>query len=149
MEGWADCLCLPSSLGCANICSRRREGATSSCYGWIAIGREKTFALRCSRRPLPPGEPARRAGFFAAADVDVLQVIDNTVAWMNKPHGQQVFRAKFSAISAQEIKAAMVCPAMSSPTGVPVLPSVAWFACLWLISHAPGKPGQAWGAEQE
>ncbi|GAB4821904.1 hypothetical protein N2152v2_008950 [Parachlorella kessleri] len=35
------------------------------------------------------------------------EVIDNTVRWMSRVAGQQVFRARFSAISAPEIKGAM------------------------------------------
>lgn len=37
-----------------------------------------------------------------------MQVIENTVKWMARVPGQQVFRARFSAISAPEITAAMV-----------------------------------------
>ena len=37
-----------------------------------------------------------------------LQVIENTVKWMARVPGQQVFRARFSAISAPELTAAMV-----------------------------------------
>ena len=37
-----------------------------------------------------------------------VQVIENTVKWMVRVPGQQVFRARFSAISAPEITAAMV-----------------------------------------
>lgn len=36
------------------------------------------------------------------------QVIEHTVGWMRKRPGQQVFRARFSAISGPEINAAMV-----------------------------------------
>ncbi|CAD7694740.1 unnamed protein product [Ostreobium quekettii] len=35
------------------------------------------------------------------------EVMDNTVKWMRRRSGQQVFRAQFSSISASEIKAAM------------------------------------------
>lgn len=38
----------------------------------------------------------------------LLQVIDHTIPSMQKLPGKQVFRAKFSAISSVEIKAAMV-----------------------------------------
>lgn len=34
--------------------------------------------------------------------------MDNTLRWMHKARGQQVFRARFSAITAPEIRAAMV-----------------------------------------
>lgn len=34
--------------------------------------------------------------------------MDNTLKWMHKVQGQQVFRARFSAITAPEIRAAMV-----------------------------------------
>ena len=34
--------------------------------------------------------------------------MDNTLRWMHKTQGQQVFRARFSAITAPEIRAAMV-----------------------------------------
>ena len=37
-----------------------------------------------------------------------MQVIENTVKWMARVPEQQVFRARFSAISAPEITAAMV-----------------------------------------
>lgn len=46
------------------------------------------------------------------------QVIDNTVKWMARVAGQQVFRARFSAISAPEITAAMV---LSPPFMLPHL----------------------------
>lgn len=36
------------------------------------------------------------------------EVMDNTVKQLNRVNGQQVFRARFSAITAPEIKAAMV-----------------------------------------
>lgn len=38
-----------------------------------------------------------------------MQVMESTLKWMARVPGQQVFRAQFSAISAPEIKAAMVC----------------------------------------
>ena len=38
----------------------------------------------------------------------LLQVIEHTLGWMRKRPGQQVFRARFSAISGPEINAAMV-----------------------------------------
>ena len=34
--------------------------------------------------------------------------MDNTLRWMHRAPGQQVYRARFSAITAPEIKAAMV-----------------------------------------
>ncbi len=34
--------------------------------------------------------------------------MDNTLRWMHRAEGQQVYRARFSAITAPEIKAAMV-----------------------------------------
>lgn len=37
-----------------------------------------------------------------------MQVLENTVKWMARVPEQQVFRARFSAISAPEITAAMV-----------------------------------------
>ncbi len=37
-----------------------------------------------------------------------MQVMENTLKWMVRVPGQQVFRARFSAISAPEILAAMV-----------------------------------------
>lgn len=41
-----------------------------------------------------------------------MQVIENTLAWMHKVQGQQVFRARFSAITAPDIRAAMVQPCL-------------------------------------
>ena len=40
----------------------------------------------------------------------MLQVIENTVKWMRRLDQQQVFRARFSAITAPGIKGAMVSP---------------------------------------
>ena len=34
--------------------------------------------------------------------------MDNTLRWMHRAEGQQVYRARFSAITSPEIKAAMV-----------------------------------------
>ena len=38
---------------------------------------------------------------------DASQVMDNTVPWMTRLRGRQVFRAKFSAITAPDIQRAM------------------------------------------
>ena len=39
-----------------------------------------------------------------------MQVIANTVNWMARVPGQQVFRARFSSIAAPDIKKAMESP---------------------------------------
>ena len=49
------------------------------------------------------------------------QVMENTVRWMHRAVGQQVYRARFSAITAPEIKAAMVCSKLFACAG-PVMP---------------------------
>ena len=40
-------------------------------------------------------------------DMPHKQVMDNTMPWMNRLRGRQVFRAKFSAITAPDIERAM------------------------------------------
>lgn len=48
------------------------------------------------------------AAFAVFHRVLMYQVMDNTVRWMHRVEGQQVYRARFSAITAPEIRAAMV-----------------------------------------
>ena len=54
----------------------------------------------------------------------MLQVIENTVKWMRRVDRQQVFRARFSAITAPGIKGAMV-----TPSGCAAVLNTA--SCLW------------------
>ena len=54
----------------------------------------------------------------------MLQVIENTLKWMRRVDRQQVFRARFSAITAPGIQGAMV-----SPCGCAA--SLHTASCLW------------------
>ena len=49
------------------------------------------------------------------------QVMENTVKWMHRGEGQQVYRARFSAITAPEIRAAMVHITRLDPIACSVL----------------------------